>query len=405
MIQRKAYKFRLRPTPEQEHQLHAIAGHCRFLWNKVLALNLYRLENKQPLIWYHEADYWSKRWKASDEYGFLTEVPAQCLQQKLMDLSKAFRDCFDKNQPLKRLPCFKRRGCSDGFRFPEPKQIHIDNRRVKLPKLGWIRFIKSRALVGNLKNATITRTSGKWYISFQVEQEIKKTIHPSKSSVGIDLGIASFAALSTGKQIESVLAFKAWRHKLAKAQRRLAKKKKFSANWKKQKAKIQQIHSTIANIRKDFQHKLSTQLSKSHAIIVVEALKVKNMSASAKGTNDSPGKNVIAKSGLNRAILDQAWGEFKRQLGYKLNWLGGELIEVPAMYTSQTCAVCKHVDKESRPTQAHFCCTHCGHTDHADVNAAKNILAAGHAVLACGEETLVSSMKQEPLEMGNLVPA
>jgi len=377
MIQRKAYKFRLQPSPDQAQQLHVIAGHCRFLWNKVLGMNLERLESKQPLMWYHEVDYWSKHWKRSEEYGFLREAPAQCLQQKLMDLSKAFKDCFDKSQPLKRLPRFKRRGQSDGFRFPEPKHIHIDNRRVKLPKLGWIRFKKSRAIEGTLKNATITRSAGKWYVSFQVATIVETPIHSAKSIVGIDLGVASFAALSTGQIIDSIHAFKAWRDKLATAQRRLAKKKKFSENWKKQKRKIQAIHSKIANVRRDFQHKASTALSKSHAMVVVEALKITNMSASAKGSINSPGKNVKAKSDLNRSILDQAWGELKRQLAYKLEWLGGELIEVPAAYTSQTCAACRHVDKVSRPSQELFCCTHCGHTDNADVNAAKNILEAG----------------------------
>ena len=105
----KAYKFRLKPTAAQEQQLICYARHCRFLWNKVLYLNLERLKNKQPLIWYNEADFWSKCWKVSEEYGFLKEAPAHCLQQKLKDLFKAFQDAFDKSQPIKKLPKFKTR--------------------------------------------------------------------------------------------------------------------------------------------------------------------------------------------------------------------------------------------------------------------------------------------------------
>ena len=129
------------------------------------------------------------------------------------------------------------------------------------------------------------------------------------------------------------------------------------------------------------------------------------MSRSASGTLDHPGKNVKAKSGLNKSILDQAWGEFKRQISYKLAWKGGIYLEVPAPYTSQTCSVCGERDKASRQSQARYVCTSCGHEENADINAAKNILAAGHAVLACGEGALATLMKQEPLGTSDRVPA
>ncbi len=151
-------------------------------------------------------------------------------------------------------------------------------------------------------------------------------------------------------------------------------------------------------------------LSKNQAIIVVEKLKVGNMSRSGKGTEKKPGRNVRAKSGLNRAILDQGWGKFLRQLSYKQERRGGLLISVNPHYTSQMCNCCGFVDSSNRKSQADFKCIACGHEDHADVNAAKNILAAGHAVFACGEElrptpskaVKASSMKQEPF-LGQLV--
>ncbi len=402
---KKAYKFRLKPNAEQLSQLHHYVGACRFLWNKILAMNLDRLAAHQSLIWYHEADFWSKLWKRSEDYAFLKEVPAHCLQQKLKDLDKAFRDAFDKTQPLKRLPNFKKRGLNDSIRFPDPKQFLIDNRRIKLPKLGWIGFVKSQNIVGDLRNATISRIAGDWYISIQVEQEVLEPVHSSNTAIGIDVGIAHFASLSDGRSIDSPHAYRSLEKILAKAQKKLAKKKRFSQNWRKLQKRIQKLHRKTANCRHDFLNKLSTLLSKSHALIVLEDLKISNMSKSAKGSIDAPGTNVKAKSGLNKSILDQGWGEFKRQLEYKLDWLGGILVKVNPKHTSQRCNVCGHTEKANRLSQSEFKCLACGHLENADINAAKNILAAGHAVLACGETGLPDSMKQEPLGMGNLVPA
>ena len=183
--------------------------------------------------------------------------------------------------------------------------------------------------------------------------------------------------------------------KLALTQKRLAKKKRGSANRKKLVVKLSKLHQKIANIRKDFLHKLSTEICKNHANIYVEDLIVTNMSKSAKGTIENPGKNVKAKSGLNRAILDQGWGEFRRQLTYKAAWLGGKVISVSAKYTSQTCSNCGHVDKANRKSQEKFACTSCGFEKNADLNAAANILASGQLASACGENRLRSSMKQE----------
>jgi len=407
---KKAYKFRLKINESSQQKLERFSGCCRFVWNKVLALNLDRLQNKQSIIWYHEADYWSKLWKASNEYGFLAEAPAQCLQQKLRDLDKAFRDAFNKNQPLKRLPKFKKRGLHSSIRFPTP--IQLENRRVRIPKLGWIGFYKSQDIEGEIKNATLSRQGDQWYIAIQVEQDIEQYALPEKS-VGIDLGIKRFAALSDGTYINPINTFKKEQKYLAKAQKKLRLKKKFSLNWKKQQVCIRKIHNKIKNRRLDFLHKNSTRICKNHATIVVEALKISNMTRSASGSKEVPGRNVRAKSGLNKSILDQGWFEFKRQLEYKTHWLGGALIKVNPKNTSLKCNVCGHTAKENRENQAQFFCIVCRHRENADTNAAKNILAAGqshsatewYAVLACRENGLPISVKQEPLGISNLVPA
>jgi len=404
MLIRKAYKFRLKPSAIQEEQLRRYCGCARFVWNKVWRMNHDRLERGQPLLWYQEADFWLKLWKQSDEYGFLREAPSHALQQKLRDLDKAWRDGFDKNQPHKRLPRSKRRGMDDSIRFPDPKQIRIDNRRIKLPKLGWVRFFKSREIKGTIKNATVSYRAGHWYVSVQVEQVLPDRLHPSRSDVGIDLGVAKFAALSNGITYDPVHALRKHEQRLTRAQRTLSRKVKFSQNWQRQKRKIQRLHHKIACCRSDFLHKTSTAISENQAVVFVEDLQVRNMSRSAAGTIDEPGRNVRAKAGLNKSILDQGWGEFVRQLDYKLRWRGGWLVKVPPQHTSQECSACGHTSPDNRKTQAIFHCRSCGHKENADTNAAKNIQARGHCVLACGGNGVARPVKQEPVGNREGVP-
>ncbi len=207
---------------------------------------------------------------------------------------------------------------------------------------------------------------------------IADPVHPATAQVGIDLGIATFAAFSDGALHPPINAYRRVAKKKARMQRRLARMVKYSCNWKKQRQRIAQLDIRIANCRHDFLHQLSTATSKNHAVIVVEDLQVKHMSKSARGTVEEPGKHVAAKSGLNKAILDQGWGMLRGMLAYKQAWRGGAVIAVHPRYTSQTCPECGHVAKANRVQQALFACVACGYTYHADVVAAKNILALGH---------------------------
>jgi len=254
-------------------------------------------------------------------------------------------------------------------------------------------------VLGAVKNITVSQKCGKWYASIQTEREIEQPTHASTSIVGVDVGIAQFATLSTGQVFAAVNSFKQKQTRLARYQRALSRKVKFSNNWRKQQHRITQLHSTIANIRKDYLHKTTSEICQNHAMIAIEDLQVSNMSKSAKGTVDAKGRNVKQKSGLNRSILDQGWFEFRRQLTYKQQWQGGEVLAIPAHYTSQRCSCCGTVSKESRKSQAKFACVSCGFQCNADLNAAKNILAAGHAVLAHGELVHQGhSVKCEPIE-------
>jgi len=394
MIIRKAFKFKLKTDSAIDDKLSQMAGCCRFVWNKALATNLDRLKNKQPLLWYNESAFWLTFWKKTQELEFLKTCDSQALQQTLKNQDRAFKDAFDKKQPLKRIPKFKKRGFGDSFKYPQ--RFKFENNRVYLPKVGCVRFFKSQSIEGKPKNLTVTREVDGWYIAVQVEQQRHVTPHPSKTAIGVDMGVKRFATFSDKDYLEPINSFKKNQEKLAKAQRLLAKKRKFSSNWKRQKTKIVKLHHAIANSRKDYLHKESTKLCKKHALIVMEDLKIKNMSASAKGNIESPGKNVKAKSGLNRSILDQGWFEFRRQIEYKQAWLGGGLLLVDPKYTSQQCPGFQHQHKDNRKTQAEFECVKCGYSENADVVGAINILARGHRVLACGESGLPDSVKREP---------
>lgn len=328
------------------------------------------------------------------------------LQHALKDLDRAYQNFFAKRA---KFPNFKKHGSGASFRFPDAKQFTLDeaNARIKLPKLGWVRYRKSRDVRGTPRNITLSCNGDRWYASVQAQREISEPIHPSSSAVGIDLGVVRFATLSDGSFLKPLSSFKKHQVRLARYQRRMARKVKGSANWKKARRCVQRVHTNIANARKDFLHKASTQIASAHARVIMEDLDVKAMSASARGTAEQPGKRVRQKAGLNRSILDQGWAEFRRQLEYKLSWNGGMLVAVPAHHTSQTCPECGHVSPDNRQTQAVFACVACGHTGNADWVAAVNILERGHRLSACGEDARraqpvrvgrAASKKQEPTE-------
>lgn len=307
-----------------------------------------------------------------------------------------YKNFFQKRAAF---PRFKKRGQNDAFRYPQGVKLDQENNRISLPKLGWMRYRNSRKIIGKVKNVTVSQSCGKWSVSIQTEYEVADPAHSASSMVGLDAGVTKLATLSDGTVYSPVNSYKTSRRKLATLQRQLSRKIKFSANWQKQKRKIQNLHSHIANIRRDYLHKITSEISKNHAMIIIEDLKIRKMSKSAKGTAEQNGRNVSAKSGLNCAILDQGWFEMRRQLEYKQRWRGGQVIAIPPAYTSQRCAWCGHTAKVNRQTQSKFECQVCGYTANADVNGARNILAAGHAVLACrGMVQLGRPLKQEPTE-------
>lgn len=393
----QAYKFELQPNGEQVRQMRRFAGACRFVYNKALALQKDNHAVGGKFIGYVAMAKRLTAWRNSAETPWLADAPVHPQQQALKDLERAYKNFFAQRAAFPRL---KKKGQCDSFRYPDPKQIKHDpaNGRIFLPKLGWLRYRKSREALGELRNVTVSASCGKWFVSIQTQREVDVPL-PKGGAVGLDMGVARFATLSDGTFFAPVNSFKQHEQRLARAQRSLSRKVKFSNNWKKAKARIQRIHARIGNVRRDYLHKATNTISKNHAMVVIEDLQVRNMSRSARGTTESPGRNVRQKAGLNKAILDQGWSEFRRQLGYKLDWTGGMLIAVPPHNTSRTCPCCGHVSADNRPTQARFACTACGYENHADVVGAINILRAGHARLACGATSPeVGASAQEPAE-------
>ena len=399
----QAFIFELMPDGEQKSDMHRFAGACRFVYNKALALQILNHEAGNKFIGYVAMAKELTKWRNSEETPWLQEAPCHSLQHALKDLERAYKNFFQKRADF---PRFKKKGRHSSFRYPDSQQIKLDqeNSRIFLPKLGWIRYRKSRKVLGELCNVTVSFNGKKWFISIQTEREASMPQQRPTTSVGIDVGITRFATLSNGNYIAPLNSFKKHQQRLAKYQRRMSRKVKFSNNWKKAKTKVQNIHTDIANVRKDFLHKNTTTISKNHALVCVEDLQVSNMSKSASGTKEQPGRMVRQKSGLNRCVLDQGWGEFRRQLEYKQKWNGGMLVAVPPEYTSLTCPKCDHVSSHNRKTQSQFECVKCKYKNHADLVAAINIEERGYRLLACGELVRLGlSMNQEPAEVSQLV--
>ena len=386
------------PDGGQERDMRRFAGSCRFVYNKALALQKANHEAGEKFVGYVAMAKHLTAWRNGPDTPWLKDAPCHPLQHALKDLEKAYKNFFEKRVAF---PKCKRKGCGDAFRYPDAKQIKLDhkNDRIFLPKLGWLRYRNSRDVLGQVRNVTVSRSGSKWFVSIQTQREVEQPLPAATTAIGIDVGIARFATMSDGAFIAPLRSFKKHQQRLARTQQRMSRKVKFSNNWKKAKTRVQKIHTRIANARKDFLHKTTTTVSQNHALVCIEDLQVRNMSRSSRGTIEEPGKRVKQKAGLNRAILDQGWGEFRRQLGYKVAWNGGMLIAVPPHHTNQTCPACGHVSQDNRQTQAKFLCVDCGYENHADVVGAINIAERGYRLLACGESAQSGrSVKQEPTE-------
>ncbi|MEM0143516.1 MAG: transposase [Candidatus Parvarchaeum sp.] len=413
----QACRYKLKTDEKLDKKLTEYAGYTRFVWNKALSLIKDRLYNSdinkivknnisfsdQYRTPYYLPDYniLSKMltfWKSTNEYSFLRKAPAQTLQQTLKDLEKALKSAFTKGNGI-RFPKFKKKGKTvNSIKYPQG--FEIDGSRIYLPKIGWVRFFKSREIDGIPKSVTVKQYIDGWYISIIVEKEIQLQVPDYSNPIGIDLGVKKILTLSTGLYFAPV-DITELELKLKKHQRILDRKQhprykgdktKPSNNFLKQKAKIAKINAQIADKRLDYLHKITTVIAKSHGVIAVEDLQVKSMTKSAKGTLENPGTNVRVKSKLNKSILNQSWSKIIDMLEYKTFKYNKTLVKVSPDGTSQTCPVCYHRHENNRLSQSEFKCQKCGYENNADLTASAIIL--DKALKELGMETPYKTLPQ-----------
>ncbi|MFA5708651.1 RNA-guided endonuclease InsQ/TnpB family protein [Mycolicibacterium sp.] len=393
-------RFRVEFSGEQAEFAERIGAVCRAVFNTGLEQ---RREYRRRGAWMNYGPQAKELAEAKAEHRWLKDVPGHCLQQTLMDLDRACRE-----HGTFRVRWRSGRRWAPSFRFPEGNKMAVEklNRRhgrIKLPKLGWVKFRAGRSLDGEtLRSATLSREGRHWFLSVLVDdgrQTPEAHVSPG-SAVGVDRGVAVAVATSGGELIDSQFVAPGERRRGIALQRKLSRCAKRSTNRDKTRAALAAVRARERRRRLDFAAQVAHRLAVANAVVVLEDLKITQMTKSAKGTIESPGRNVAAKSGLNRAILSKGWHQFALALASAARYTGTTVVKVPAAYTSQRCSACGHVDPKSRESQAVFRCTHCPHHEHADVNAAKNILAAGLAVTACEDQSRPAgrarSPKQEP---------
>ena len=357
----KGYKFRLYPNKEQQTYFQKCFGCCRFLWNHMLADKIAYYEEFQESLDTHPPVYKS-------EYPFLKEVDSLALTSEYRDLNTAFKNFFRDTKVG--YPKFKKK--HDNHKsyttYNQKGSVAIVDKYVKLPKIGYVKMKQSQPVLGSIKNATVSQVpSGKYYISFNVEIWVQTLPHTDKE-LGLDLGIKELLITSDKEHFENPKTLYKYEKQLAKLQRQLAHKKKFSNNWYKQKHKIALLHEKIVNIRKDNLHKISHKLVQENQLIVSEDLKISNM---------------IKNHHFAKSIADASWYEITRQLSYKSDWYGRLYVKINTYYpSSQTCNCCGFKNSITKDLAVrNWTCPQCGTYHDRDENAADNILAEGKRIV------------------------
>ncbi len=364
MKRQQGYKYRLNLPSGAATRLSQQAGCVRVVWNRAMAMSKDKYPGNAALSALLPA--WKK------ELPWLAESDSIALQQSLRNFDRAWQNFFAFPESFAR-PTFKKRGDHDSFRIVGAAAAKTQSSRVWLPKFGWLHFRASRPWQGTVKSVTFSRKAGKWYVSILTEREVAAPAQRQADWLGIDVGIAQYATLSTGEHKPSISVFKRSQKRLTKLSRKLERASQGSRRRQKTKQRLAACHAQIANKRADHAHKVSSDIVTKHGRIRMEDLRLVNMMKSAKGTTEEPGKNVAQKRGLSRHLADQGLRQLRTFIEYKLAWSGGAFEAVNPKHTSQKCHACKHTASESRVSQAAFKCVACGHSDHADVNAAKNI--------------------------------
>ena len=371
METKRAYRFRFYPTSEQAEMLAKTFGCARFAYNYMLRQRTDAWFQRQEKVGYHETSAMLTVLKNTEEFAWLNEVSSVPIQQSLRHLQTAFGNFFARRN---KYPTFKKK--KDGAQSAEytTSAFKWADGKLRIAKMDAalnIRFSRTIPKAAIVTTVTVSKDcAGRYFVSMLCTDQVQAKT-PVAAKVGIDLGLSHFAILSTGEKIAAPNTFRKNEEKLAKLQRKWAKKTKGSANRKKAKLKVAKLHAKITDSRKDFLHKLSTRLINENQVIAIETLAVSNMQ---KNHN------------LAKSIADASWSEFVRQLEYKSLWYGRELVGIDRWYpSSKRCSDCGHTVKKMPLSVREWTCPECGTIHDRDINAARNVLAAGLAVSALGE--------------------
>jgi putative transposase len=351
MVTRKAFRYRVYPTREQEARVYRWESALRFLWNLALEqrkMGLARTDKHYPTAF----DQINELTDLRRDLPWLADVPRNACAQLLVELDRAVQRCFKR---LGRMPRWKRKGRGYlGLCEPHSKTWRIDGPTVRFPKLGKLRTVVHRPHEGKPKTCTLKRDGDQWFVSIACEVETTAPAMRNTPVIAIDRGITNLLADSDGNLTPNPKHYDRALVRLVRAQRAAARKQKGSRKREKANLRVMRIHRKVRRQREHFLHCLSSTIAKSNGIVVIEKLQVANM----------------VRGNLARHIADAGWSTLANMLRYKLTWSGGTLVEVSAQYSSQTCSACGAVDAASRRGER-FCCIACGYTDHADLNAAK----------------------------------
>lgn len=367
---KRAYRFRFYPTSEQEVILARTFGCARFAYNHMLRLRTDAWFARQERIGYHETSAALTALKKDPEFAWLNEVSSVPVQQALRHLQAAFANFFAKRA---KFPTFKGKGGPQSATYTA-SAFKWDGKSLKLAKMAAplaIRFSRTIPRAAKVTTVTVSKdAAGRYFVSMLCDDAVEPKAEAA-GKVGIDLGLTHFAILSTGEKVAAPNTFRKHEAKLAKLQRRLAKKQKGSARRAKAKRKVARLHAKVADARRDFLHKLSTRLINENQVIAIESLAVSNMQKNRH---------------LAKSISDAGWAEFVRQLEYKAQWYGRTLVGIDRWYpSSKRCSDCGHTVSKLPLSVREWVCPECGATHDRDINAARNVLAAGLAVSAHGE--------------------